>query len=294
MKYLEYKILGKEKKIKISDIEHNDDPNVIERDGKHYEYKVCADKQKTFKKLLKILKLWNELTKESGVEYWACGGTLLGAVRHSGFIPWDNDADCSIMLSDLKKVKRNLDKHPVLKYYESVCGLRLHLDDNDSTAIDVFICDWYNKFTVNFCGPLSDQGESMWWNSEIFPNQHIHMNELRPLKEVAFEDATIMIPNNATNVLYRNFSDQCLSECKISNHVVLHEGIFNSKMYQEGQYEMFKRVHDVDKFFNISKKNSLNMLQSKVANKILHSNSKFLNNPLIKKLLNNNNLLHSS
>ena len=133
----------------------------------------------------------------------------------------------------------------------------------------------------------------MLWNSEIFPNQHIHKNELHPLKEVAFEGTTIMIPNNATNVLYRNFSDQCLSECKISNHVVLHEGIFNSKMYQEGQYEIFKRVHDVDKFFNISKKNSLNMIQSKVANKILHSNSKFLNNPLIKKLLNNN-LLHSS
>ena len=236
MVYLKYKIFGN-KKIKINAIEHNKDKSVIQHDDQHYEYKVDGNKKKTFKQLLKILKLWNELTKECGIGYWACGGTLLGAVRHSGFIPWDDDIDISIMLSDLTKVKMKLDKHPVLKYYESVCGLRLHLDDNDSTAIDVFICDWYNKFTVNFCGPLSDQGESMWWNSEIFPNQHIHMNELRPLKEVAFEDATIMIPNNATNVLYRNFSDQCLSECKISNHVVLHEGIFNSKMYQEGQYE---------------------------------------------------------
>ena len=284
-------MFGTKKKIKIKSLEHHDDKSVIQHDDKHYEYKVDGNKKKTFKKLLKIVKLWNEMAKERGIDYWACGGTLLGAVRHSGFIPWDNDIDISIMLSDLKKVKKNLDKHPVLKYYESMCGLRVYLSDGDDdnkeiAVMDIFICDYYNKITINFCGGLSDEGDPTWWMSEIFPNQHIYKNELYPLKEIAFEDTTIMVPNNEINVLYRNFSDQCLSACKISSHVTLHEGFFNSKTYQDGQYAVFKCIDGVDRFFNISKKNSLNMLQCNLAKQMLHSNSKLLNNDIIKKILN--------
>ena len=291
MVYLKYKMFGTKKKIKIKALEHHDDKNVIQHDDKHYEYKVDGNKNKTFKKLLKIVKLWNEMAKEGGINYWACGGTLLGAVRHSGFIPWDNDIDISIMLSDLKKVKKNLDKHPVLKYYESMCGLRVYMSDHDDdnkeiAVMDIFICDYYNKITINFCGSLSDEGDPTWWMSELFPNQQIYGSELYPLKEIAFEDTTIMVPNNEINVLYRNFSDQCLSACKISSHVTLHEGFFNSKAYQEGQYALSKYIDGIDRFFNISKKNSLNMLQCNLAKQILHSNSKLLNNHIIKKILN--------
>lgn len=287
--HLKYKMFGTKKKIKIKALEHDNDESVIQHDDKHYEYKVDGNKKKTFKQLLKIIKLWNEMTKEAGIDYWACGGTLLGAVRHSGFIPWDNDIDISIMLSDLKKVKKNLDKHPVLKYYESMCGLRVYVgdDDNDNeTVMDIFICDYYNKITVKFCGYLSDEGDPTWWISELFPNQHIYSSELYPLKELAFEDTTIIVPNNEINVLYRNFSDQCLTACKISSHIALHEGFFNSKRYQEGQYALCKYIDGIDRVFNISKKNSLNMLQCNLAKQILLSNSKLLNNDFIKKCLN--------
>ena len=282
--HLKYKMFGTKKKIKIKALEHDNDESVIQHDDKHYEYKVDGNKKKTFKQLLKIIKLWNEMAKEAGIDYWACGGTLLGAVRHSGFIPWDNDIDISIMLSDLKKVKKNLDKHPVLKYYESMCGLRVYVDDDDNdneTVMDIFICDYYNKITVKFCGYLSDEGDPTWWISELFPNQHIYSSELYPLKELAFEDTTIIVPNNEINVLYRNFSDQCLTACKISSHIALHEGFFNSKRYQEGQYALSKYIDGIDRVFNISKKNSLNMLQCNVAKQILHPTNNF-----IKKCLN--------
>jgi hypothetical protein len=232
------------------------------------------------------------MAKECGIEYWACGGTLLGAVRHCGFIPWDNDIDISIMLSDLKKVKKCLDKHSILKYYESCCGLRVYLSKDSDVVMDIFICDWYNKVTVNFCGPLSEDGDTSWWMAELFPNQQIYSNELFPLKEVAFEDTTIMIPNNEINVLYRNFSDKCLSACKISSHVILHESILNSRFLQEGYYKLCKNIDSLDKVFNISKKNSLNMFQCNVGKKILNTNSSILNNEFIKKLLSGN-FLHS-
>lgn len=289
MTYLKYNIFGNNKKIKIDSIEHHDNTNVIQHDENHYEYKIDVKEQKVFKKLLNILKIWNEFAKEHGVEYWACGGTLLGAVRHSGFIPWDNDIDISIMLSDLKKVKKNLKKHPTLKFYENACGLKVYKNDdetNPSPLMDIFICDYFNTITINFCGPLNEENESTWYISDLFPNQHIYSSELYPLQEVVFEDTTIMVPKNQINVLYRNFSDQCLTACKISRHVVLHNSFFNSKECQEGHYTLCKHIDKLDKLFHVSKKNSLNMFQCNLIKKVFNSKLKILDNDFIKKILN--------
>lgn len=294
MTYLKYTIFGNKKKIKIDKIYHNNNKHLIKHET-HYEYKIGPKEQNVFNELLKILKLWNEFSSKHGIEYWACGGTLLGAVRHSGFIPYDNDIDLSIMLSDLSKVKKNLDSHPILKYYESVCGLRLYISKNENDnenendnnpSIDIFVCDYYNKITINFCGPLSDQGTPSWYISHLFPNQYLYKNELYPIKKIAFEDTTIMVPNIEKNVLYRNFSDKCLTTCKISNHVILHDGVFNTRKFQENSYEYFKHIDNIDNFFKIPKKKSLNMIQCNLIKNILFDpSSKILNNYIISKFL---------
>ena len=44
-------------------------------------------------RLLELLKELDRLCRKHGVEYYLTGGSLIGAVRHRGFIPWDDDAD---------------------------------------------------------------------------------------------------------------------------------------------------------------------------------------------------------
>jgi lipopolysaccharide cholinephosphotransferase len=56
-------------------------------------------------KILEIMKYIDKLCRENGIVYYIMGGTALGAVRHGGFIPWDDDLDIFMTPEQYMKFK---------------------------------------------------------------------------------------------------------------------------------------------------------------------------------------------
>ena len=90
---------------------------------KEYLLKENEDGSKIYvsdvhKVLLEMLKDIDEVCQKADIPYWLNGGSALGAFRHKGFIPWDDDADIAMMYDDYLRFIEALKKYlPQEKYY---------------------------------------------------------------------------------------------------------------------------------------------------------------------------------
>ncbi|MDH6343478.1 lipopolysaccharide cholinephosphotransferase [Parabacteroides sp. PFB2-12] len=124
--------------------------------------------------MLRMLKIVDHICRKHDIKYWLCSGTLLGAIRHKGFIPWDDDLDISMMRDDYERfievAKKEfpedlfLQTHetdPTYQYLPLACKIRDEksciktMDDayqgkHKGFYVDVFLLDKYPRKKLSY------------------------------------------------------------------------------------------------------------------------------------------------
>ena len=68
---------------------------------------------------LELLKEIDRVCRQNDIKYVIFCGTLLGAVRHKGYIPWDDDADVAMLREDYEKFKTVCKQlNPEIAYFQ--------------------------------------------------------------------------------------------------------------------------------------------------------------------------------
>lgn len=86
------------------------------KNEEHIEYREITDIKELQKIELEILDYIHNICEKIGVKYYLAYGTLIGAIRHRGFIPWDDDLDICMLRNDYEKFQEHLLKNPDEKY----------------------------------------------------------------------------------------------------------------------------------------------------------------------------------
>lgn len=94
-----------------------------------------------------LLKRLKSVGDSIGVDLFLLYGTLLGSVRHQGFIPWDDDIDIGVLSEDYDRLKQAVEAHPNLRLdwyynwdYGTVCP-KLKFRDCESFWVDLMLLD---------------------------------------------------------------------------------------------------------------------------------------------------------
>ena len=129
-----------------------------------YGYTVSSTMKRVWACELNLLEEFSRVCNKHSLRFWIDSGTLLGAIRHKGFIPWDDDIDVVMLREDYDKLVSISDsefKKPYLfqtAYNEkqfvrghaqlrdtrttAIIPIELYKDFNQGIFIDIFVMDY--------------------------------------------------------------------------------------------------------------------------------------------------------
>jgi lipopolysaccharide cholinephosphotransferase len=172
---------------------------VLKAVGSQFPYRVenlTADQiQKTpahkIDQIYELLKTLDGLLRETNIDYSMDGGTLLGAVRHQGIIPWDDDGDIMIMKQDKARflaLRDRLREKGIVLHDMGIESFKVTFDaatlrsqfslpESAAANVDIFLMEEDPDGIVR---PASA------YNKHTFPKEYFPREELQNLRDYAF------------------------------------------------------------------------------------------------------------
>lgn len=123
---------------------------------------------------LEMLDEFDGLCKKHGLSYWLDSGSALGAVRHKGFIPWDDDVDIGMMREDYDKFVAIAKKELPSNYV-----VQDHLTDPYFKDFHIKIIKLNTHFPQRFTSQYKYQGIQI----DVFPFDYVPDTSKRTLRK---------------------------------------------------------------------------------------------------------------
>jgi len=204
-------------------------------------------------KLKNMLKIFNDICDREGFEYFATGGTMLGAYLYEGIIPWDLDIDVAVNEKDFDKLAVILQKElPENMFFQSSKNDKNY--SPDSTIVgkirDKNSCyiewtnktkggkKWHNGLQIDVI-IFRDKG-----NKVEVPNDKLSMKRetVYPLKKKSFDGIPLSVMNNSEKILVYEYGKKCMKILPLEERFS-HEGLVDPVNTCPHHYDLYPEIY---------------------------------------------------
>lgn len=162
-------------------------------------------------KLLDLLTIVQSVFTKNNIVYTAHAGTLLGAIRHQGFIPHDDDIDIAVFnwgINGKEYIFNSLRKYNLIVAEKENKGY-WHVYKEKNIKIDLF------EFQLKDNKLISSNYVNRTWPKEYYID-----SEIFPLKASIFGNQLVPIPANSHAFIFRAWGKDVFNTCKININIL--------------------------------------------------------------------------
>lgn len=204
---------------------------------------------------VEMLKIIDKICRENNIKYFAIGGTLIGAIRHDGFIPWDDDIDIGLTADNYSKLIELLEK-----YCDNNNVHYKILEDNKCGSYYYPFAKMVNTNTIVYEGMVGDENMGVFVDIFCFNplpnNEKVAHKTYRKMKFI--KDYGIKIINSNNDRTTKNYKKPFRKIVRfIEKNIIGQKRILNEYKKCYKKYSNCEPKYGISNWLTYNEKNEL-------------------------------------